>query len=150
MNLAFILSPLTSLNPSLIMVVHSYRATKTPATISLKVFKVADHESDIYFILPDIPEPIPDNGRTFVWSYRNAWNDSWTTNKWLYYYIINWFINWFTDWKKTNHTLLLLTADWLIAYDWLINHWLMTDCWLLLINWRRIRCCLIDCYWLID
>ena len=30
----------------------------------IKVFEVADRESGIYFILPDIPEFIPDNGRT--------------------------------------------------------------------------------------
>jgi len=42
----------------------------------MKVFEVADHESGIYFILPDIPDFNPDNGRTFIWSHRNAWNDS--------------------------------------------------------------------------
>ena len=44
--------------------------------VCIKVFEVADHESGINFILPDIPVPIPNNGRTFIWSQRNAWNDS--------------------------------------------------------------------------
>ena len=29
--------------------------------ISIKVFEVADHEFNINFSIPDIPEPFPDN-----------------------------------------------------------------------------------------